>query len=88
MCSARFLDRFPGGGSRCFGRKAIPAMSVGTTALAMTAATRKEYCAWVTMPWVNPYRAEVVGVVSPDGAVYEGDPLPDIGVAGYQIGGQ
>src|SRR3989442_14361054 len=34
------------------------AISVGTTALAITAATRAEYCAWVTMPCDRPNRDE------------------------------
>lgn len=38
------------GASRCRGRKARPAMNVGMTALAMTVATRAEYCACVTIP--------------------------------------
>lgn len=41
-------------GSRCFGRKANPAMSVGTTALAMTTATKNEYWPCVTMLWERP----------------------------------
>lgn len=41
-------------GMRWVGRKARPAMSVGTTALAITAATRKEYCSCVTNPCANP----------------------------------
>ena len=40
-------------------------MSVGTTALAITAATRKEYCPCVTMPWDKPYSAEIVPKVKP-----------------------
>src|SRR5438445_5246313 len=41
------------------------AMSVGTTALAITAATRAEYCAWVTMPCDRPNRDEMVPKVRP-----------------------
>ncbi len=36
------------------------AISVGTTALPMTAATRYEYCASVRPPWLSPKRAEMV----------------------------
>src|SRR5947207_7386226 len=35
-------------------------MSVGTTALPMTAAINNEYCAWLTMPWERPKRAEML----------------------------
>ena len=34
-------------------------------ALAMTVATRKEYCPRVTIPWEKPYKAEIVPNVSP-----------------------
>ena len=40
-------------------------MIVGTTALAMTAATRKEYCSSVTKPCDKPNRAEIVPNVRP-----------------------
>ena len=33
-----------GSGKRCRGKNATPAITVGTTALAMTAVTKKEYC--------------------------------------------
>ena len=36
--------------TRCVGKKRFAAMIVGITALAMTAATRKEYCSSVTKP--------------------------------------
>ena len=41
------------------------AIRVGTTALAITAATRAEYCPWVTMPCDRPNREEIVPKVSP-----------------------
>ena len=41
------------------------AISVGITALAMTAATSAEYWDWSTMPLVRPNRAEMVPKVSP-----------------------
>jgi hypothetical protein len=40
-------------------------MNVGMTALAMTVATSAEYCAWEMIPWLNPYRAEIVPNVRP-----------------------
>src|ERR1700732_406858 len=52
-------------GSRWRGRKKRLAIIVGTTALAMTAATRKLYWAWSMMPWLSPKRAEIVPKVSP-----------------------
>jgi hypothetical protein len=52
-------------GRRCRGKKAKLAMSVGTTALPMTTATRKEYCPCVTMLWDKPYRDEIVPKVRP-----------------------
>ena len=52
-------------GRRCLGRNAIPAITVGTTALAITVATRKEYCFWETMPCEKPYNAEIVPKVRP-----------------------
>ena len=59
------FDRFFDRGRRCFGRKNIPAISVGTTALAITVATRNEYCPCVTIPCDNPYSAEIVPKVNP-----------------------
>jgi hypothetical protein len=41
------------------------ATSVGTTALAMTAATSAEYWDWSMMPLVKPKRAEIVPKVRP-----------------------
>ena len=41
------------------------AMTVGMTALPITAATRYEYCADVMMPWFSPKSAEIVPNVSP-----------------------
>src|SRR2546425_7477563 len=41
------------------------AISVGTTALAITAATRAEYCAWLTMPCDRPNKDEMVPNVRP-----------------------
>src|SRR6266702_6809639 len=46
--------------SRCCGRKKAFAMSVGTTALPITAPTSAESCAWVTILWDNPKSAEMV----------------------------
>ncbi len=43
----------------------ILAISVGTTALAITAATKAEYCAWVTMPCDRPNSEEMVPKVRP-----------------------
>ena len=40
-------------------------MSVGITALPMTAATRCEYWAGVMMPWLRPNNAEIVPNVNP-----------------------
>ncbi len=40
-------------------------MSVGTTALPMTAAIRSEYCASSTMPWDSPNSAEMLPKVRP-----------------------
>src|ERR1019366_2476794 len=51
--------------SRCRGRKNALAISVGTTALATTAATSAEYCARVITPCDNPNSAEIVPNVSP-----------------------
>src|SRR3972149_3532409 len=52
-------------GNRCFGRNAKFAIMVGTTALAMTVATRKEDCPRGPLPWEKPYKAEIVPNVSP-----------------------
>lgn len=41
------------------------AISVGTTALPITAAIRNEYCASLTMPWESPNSAEMLPNVSP-----------------------
>jgi hypothetical protein len=57
-------DSMPGL-SKCRGRKNALAISVGTTALATTAATTAEYCARVIMPFDNPNRAEMVPKVNP-----------------------
>jgi hypothetical protein len=53
------------GGSRWRGMKNAFAMSVGTTALATTAAMRYEYCASVMMPCVSPKSAEMLPKVRP-----------------------
>ena len=42
------------------GQKGFSAITVGTTALAMTAATKKEYCSWVIRLWDRPKSAEIV----------------------------
>ena len=52
-------------GRRWRGKKASPAIKVGTTALVMTTATRKEYCSCVTMLCEKSYNAEIVPNVSP-----------------------
>jgi len=54
-----------GCGSRWRGRNKKLAIIVGTTALPMTAATRKLYCAWSMMPWLSPNSAEMVPKVRP-----------------------
>lgn len=41
------------------------AIIVGMTALPITVATKKEYCAWLMIPWFNPKRAEIVPNVKP-----------------------
>ena len=41
------------------------AITVGTTALPMTVATRYEYCACEMMPWFRPKSAEIVPNVRP-----------------------
>ena len=41
------------------------AMTVGTTALPITAATKDEYCALVTIPWDRPNSAEMLPNVRP-----------------------
>ena len=53
------------GFSKCRGRKNALAISVGTTALATTAATTAEYCALVITPCDNPNSAEIVPNVRP-----------------------
>jgi hypothetical protein len=41
------------------------AISVGTTALPITAATSAEYWPWSISPWARPNSAEMVPKVSP-----------------------
>src|SRR5205823_446460 len=52
-------------GSRWCGRNQILAINVGTTALAITAATNAEYCAWLTIPCDSPNSDEMVPKVRP-----------------------
>src|SRR5258708_3061789 len=52
-------------GSRWRGTNQILAIRVGTTALAITAATRAEYCVSVTMPCDKPNSEEMVPNVRP-----------------------
>ena len=58
--------------SRCEGMKNAFAITVGTTALPMTVATRYEYCAWEMMPWLRPKSAEIVPNVRP-GDIFQPD---------------
>jgi hypothetical protein len=50
---------------RCHGRQKALAIKVGTTALHVTAATSREYCAWSTTLWKSPNSAEIVPNVRP-----------------------
>ncbi|MCA1854197.1 MAG: hypothetical protein LC647_17960, partial [Beggiatoa sp.] len=48
------VDAAEGFANRWRGKKKALAMSVGTTALPMTVATRNEYCAWSMTWWLSP----------------------------------
>src|SRR5216684_4593098 len=52
-------------GNKWRGRKIALAIIVGMTALAITAATKKEYCSGVTNSCVSPYKADIVPNVRP-----------------------
>src|SRR6266852_5866671 len=52
-------------GNKWRGRKNALAIIVGMTALAITAATKKEYCSGLTNSCVSPYKADIVPNVSP-----------------------
>src|SRR5260370_30148735 len=52
-------------GNKWRGRKNALAIIVGMTALAITAATKKEYCSGLTNSCVSPYKADIVPHVNP-----------------------
>ena len=58
-------------------------MSVGTTALQITPATRIEYCAWSMIPCERPNSDEIVPNVSPvdiSSVVYMASGLGDLNI--------
>ena len=51
--------------NKCLGKNKKLAIAVGITALPMTPITKNEYWDSVTIPCVNPYKADIVPNVNP-----------------------